>query len=143
MEYILFAFLALLCSAGTMIFDKLATKSISHLFSVFLRTLFMSVSSFIIILCFGHLGDMFNLSIEEWIYLVVSCLLCLSNCYFYFKAIKVAPIDSFSSFNQTGQLFFTNLLFLIFQFGAVINKDKPFSIVLYILGLVVLLGTMI
>lgn len=143
MEYVLFASFALLASAGNTIFNRLGSNHASVLANSTIKSFFIVIACFFICLAFGHVPNIYSLTPEQisWI-IVVGALTCI-DWFFYFLAIKRSHLEAFAPFCASGILFFSNLVFSIFTFGAVTNGGKPLNVVLYFIGLAFLLGSLI
>ena len=143
MEYVLFASLALLASAGNTIFNRLGANHASALANSTIKSFFIVVACFFICLAFGHVPTLYSLSLEQWGWIgLVGALTCI-DWFFYFLAIKRSHLEAFAPFCASGILFFSNLVFSIFTFGMVTNNGKPINVVLYFIGLAFLLGSLI
>ena len=141
MEYILYAFLALLASAGNTIFNRLGANRASALTNATVKSFFIVITCFLICLIHGNLPVLYDLSGEDWIWIAVIGVFTAANWFLYFLAIKRTHLETFTNFNAADFLFLSNLLFLIFTFDAVTNGGKPLNIALYVIGLVsVLIG---
>lgn len=139
MEYILFACLAMAASAANTIFNRISSNKVSVMLSAFLKSIFIVIATFLICACFGHVPTLYSLSGEQWLWIgIVGALTCF-NWIFYFAAIKNAHLEAFSPFEETSQLFFSNILFMIFTFSEVTNGGNPLNIVFFSLGLAILL----
>lgn len=143
MEYILFAFLALLASTGNTIFNRLGANHVSALSNSTIKSFFIVIACFLISLVYGHVPTLYSLSPEDWLWIgVVGVLTCL-DWFFYFLAIKRSHLEAFAPFCASGILFFSNTIFLIFTFGMVTNGGKPLNVVFYIIGLLFLLSSLL
>lgn len=143
MEYILFAFAALLASTGNTIFNRLGANHVSALSNSTIKSFFIVIACFIITAIYGHVPTLYALSLEQWLWIgAVGALTCL-DWFFYFLAIKRSHLEAFAPYCAAGILFFSNTIFLIFTFGMVTNGGKPLNIVFYIIGLLFLLGSLL
>ena len=142
-EYILFAFLALLASAGNTIFNRLGANHASALTNATIKSFFIVIACFIISAIFGHVPTLYTLALEQWLWILLIGALTSIDWFFYFLAIKKSHLEAFAPFCAAGILFFSNLLFSIFIFSSVTNGGKPLNIALYFLGLASLLGSLI
>ena len=143
MEYILFAFLALLASAGNTIFNRLGANHASALTNATIKSFFIVIACFIISAVFGHIPTLYTLTLEQWLWILLIGVLTSIDWFFYFLAIKKSHLEAFAPFCAAGILFFSNLLFSIFILSSVTNGGKPLNIALYFLGLASLLGSLI
>lgn len=141
-EYILFAFLALLASTGNTIFNRLGANHVSALTNSTIKSFFIVVACFIISAIYGHISVLYSLSWQEWLWIGALGVLTCLDWFFYFLAIKRSHLEAFAPFCASGILFFSNTVFLIFTFGMVTNGGKPLNVVLYIIGLLFLLGSL-
>lgn len=143
MEYILFAFLALLASAGNTIFNRLGANKASALTNAVLKSFFIVIACFIISVVFGHLPNLYSLTLEQWLWIGAIGALTSIDWFFYFLAIKRSHLEAFAPFCTAGILFVSNTLFSIFTFMAVTNGGKPVNITLYFVGLALLLAAIL
>ena len=143
MEYILFAFLALLASSGNTIFNKLGANKASAITNAVLKSFFMVIACFFISLAMGHVPTLYSLSKEQWLWISLVGVLMAINWLFYFLAIKRSHLEAFAPFTSAGTLFFANALFIIFTYALVTNGAKPLNVSLYFVGLALLLAALI
>lgn len=143
MEYILFAFLALLSSASNTIFNRICANKIGTLVSAVLKAFFIVIACLIISACFGHFSQLYSLTKEQWLWISVLGLITCADWIFYFLAIKRAHLEAFAPFEAASVLFLSNLLFSIFMFSTVTKGGTPINTVLFFLGLVALIGAML
>ena len=143
MEYILFAFLALLASAGNTIFNRLGTNRASALSNATLKSFFIVIACFLICLVFGHVPTLYSLELEQWLWILAVGALTAIDWLFYFLAIKRSHLEAFAPFCAAGILFISNVLFSIFTFSLVTNGGKPLNVVFYFVGLASLLASLI
>ena len=136
MEFILYSFLALLASAGNTIFNRLGANRASALTNATVKSFFIVITCFIICIIHGHLPVLYDLHGEDWIWIGLVGVFTAANWFLYFLAIKRTHLETFTNFIAADFLFLSNLLFLIFTFGAVTNGGKPLNIALYVIGLV-------
>lgn len=143
MEYILFAFLGLLASAGNTLFNRLGSNRASALTNATIKSFFIVLACFLISLAFGHVPTLYFLNLEQWLWILLIGALTSIDWFFYFLAIKRSHLEAFAPFCAAGILFFSNLLFSIFTFSLVTNGAKPLNIVLYFVGLACVLASLI
>jgi len=142
-EYILFAFLALLASSGNTIFNKLGANKASAITNAVLKSFFMVIACFFICLALGHVPTLYSLSKEQWLWLSLVGVLMAVDWLFYFLAIKRSHLEAFAPFCSAGTLFFANTLFIIFTYALVTNGGKSTNVALYFVGLALLLAALI
>lgn len=143
MEYILFAGLALLASASNTIFNRVSGSKINPLITAALKSFLVVVACFIISVCFGHLPTLYSLTKDQWFWIGAVGVVTILDWIFYFIAIKKAHLEAFASFDTACILFFSNLLFMFFMFSSVTKGGAVLNTILYVLGLLFLVGAMI
>ena len=143
MEYILFAFLALFASVGNTIFNRLGSNHASALTNATIKSFFILLACFFISLVMGHVPTLYDLTLEQVLWILLVGALTTIDWLFYFFAIRKAHLEAFAPFCAAGILFASNSLFSIFTFASVTNGGKPLNIVFYFLGLASLLGSLI
>lgn len=143
MEYLLFAFLALLASAANTIFNRISANKIGTLVSAVLKAFFITILILLLSVCLGHFDLLYSLTDEQWIWMGVLGLVTSADWIFYFLSIKRAHLEAFAPFEAAGVLFLSNLLFSIFMFSSVTNNGDPLNTVLFFMGLACVLGAML
>lgn len=143
MDYLFYAGLALLASALNTIFNRISSNKIGTIVSAVLKAFFIVIAAFVITCCFGDLDKLYNLSNEEWIWLGVLGLVTCADWIFYFLSIKRAHLEAFAPFEAAAVLFFSNTLFLIFDFAVITKGVTPVNTILFFAGLAFLLGAMV
>lgn len=142
MQYLVFSILALIASASNTIFNRISSNKVGTLVSATIKAFFITIAAFILTCCFGNLPRIFSLSPSEYLWLGILGVITAVDWIFYFLAIKRAHLESFAPFEAAAVLFFSNLLFLIFEFTAVTNQGSFVSSLLFYVGLGFLLGAM-
>ncbi|MGI5089737.1 EamA family transporter [Treponema vincentii] len=98
----LFAFLSAVFAAFTSIFAKYGMKSIDSTLATAIRTVVVLVLAWGIIFATGNIKGIKDLTVANWVFLVLSGLATGASWLCYFKAIqigevsRVAPIDKLS-----------------------------------------------
>ncbi|UTC57386.1 EamA family transporter [Treponema sp. OMZ 305] len=98
----LFAFLSAVFAAFTSIFAKYGMKSIDSTLATAIRTVVVLVLAWGIIFANGNIKGIKDLTVANWVFLVLSGLATGASWLCYFKAIqigevsRVAPIDKLS-----------------------------------------------
>ncbi len=132
MEYILFASLALLASAGNTIFNRLGSNHASALINATVKSFFIVIACFLIVLGFGHINVLYDLPLEKWLWIILVGVLTSIDWFFYFLAIKKSHLEAFAPFCAAGTLFISNALFSIFTFSLVTNGGKQATLMMQI-----------
>lgn len=143
MEYVWFALLASLCAALNTILNRVSSNKVSFILSSALKSGFMIIFCFLICMVLGHIKNLYALEPEQWLFVILTGALTTCNWLFYFLAIKHSHLESFSPYIESSTLFFSNTLFMIFMFSVVVNVNSGLSIFFYILGLVLMFGSLI
>lgn len=142
MNYLLFAVLALIASASNTVFNRISANKVGTLVSATIKAFFIVIAAFIITCCLGDFKNIATLNKSEWIWVIILGLITSIDWIFYFLSIKRAHLESFAPFEASAVLFFSNLLFMLFEFSAVTNKGSFLSTLLFYSGLGFLLGAM-
>ncbi len=98
----LFSILSAVFAAFTAIFAKLGMKGIDSDLATAIRTVIILLLAWIIVFTKGGIGNIYNLTKQNWLFLVLSGLSTGLSWIFYFKAMQagkvsqVAPVDKAS-----------------------------------------------
>lgn len=142
-NYILFAFLALLASAGNVIFNRISSHKIGPILSSTIKSFFIIIACLIISAGFGNVQNLYSLTNDQWIWIGVLGAVTCVDWAFYFLAIKNSYLEAFAPYEAACVLFSSNLIFSIFMFNSVTNNGAPLNSALFFIGLVCLLVGMI
>ena len=102
MIWLIFALLAALLTSLNTIFAKIGLRSINSNFATFFRTGLVIICAFVMCFITNSLYEFPSLTLNNWIFLILSGLATGCSWICYFKALKmgdvnkVAPIDKFS-----------------------------------------------
>ena len=97
----------------------------------------------IIVLCFGHIKELYSLNKYDWMWVGVLGLITIVDWLFYFLALKRSHLEAFAPFDVSAILFFSNLLFSIFMISVVTSGATPLKITFYYAGLALILVSML
>lgn len=139
MEWILFSFLSLICLGANSIADKFSSSKAPSILSAVIKSFFMMFFCFLICLFFGHLENIKDITLEQWIFIIVAGLATAGDWFFYFAAIKRSHLDAFAPFEETSVLFCSNVMFSMFFLSSVTNGSKALNIALYFVGIACLI----
>lgn len=98
----LYALLSALFAALTAIFAKVGVRDINSNLATAIRTTFILLLTWGIVVCSGHVSELKDINRHTWCFLLLSGLATGLSWLFYFKAIqtgdvsRVAPIDKLS-----------------------------------------------
>ena len=140
--YILFAVLALFSSVGNTIFNRISSHKISSLLSAVIKSFMITLVCLIICLCFGHIGQLYSMSNQDWMWIGILGLITIVDWLFYFLALKRSHLEAFAPFEVSTILFVSNLLFSIFMFYTVTSGGSTLNIILFYIGLALILASM-
>ncbi len=144
MEYILFAVLALVASAANTIFNRFSSNNVSTALSAVIKSFLIIIACFAVCAIRGHVPTLYSLTSEQWLWIGLTGLLTSSNWIFYFAAIKRSHLEAFSPFEETSQIFLSNIMFLLPPlFMTTTHNGNVLNVTLYIIGLVFLAGALI
>lgn len=138
MEWILFSFLSLICLAANSVADKFSSSKTPAILTSAIKSFFMVIACLIIVVSFGHLGSISEITLEQWLFIILAGVSTALDWFFYFAAIKRSHLDAFSPMEETSILFCSNVMFSMFFLSAVTNGGKALNIVLYFLGIAAL-----
>jgi len=138
--YILFAFLSLFGNGANTIFNKYGGKNCSPYIFSFLKAVFIIIFSVLFAWITGGINQMFSLTGEQILWLVLGCAGFAANYILYMIAIKKSNLYGFSPFVEITQLLFSNVFFLIFLTPTVVNVNSFASVALYLGGIILLLS---
>lgn len=97
-----YALLSAFFAALTAVFAKMGIKNMDSDLATAIRTVIILMLAWGIILFKGNAGSLFNLSKQNWIFLILSGCATGASWIFYFKALQlgevsqVAPVDKLS-----------------------------------------------
>lgn len=143
MDYLIFAGLALLASALNTIFNRISANKIGTILSSVIKAFFIVIATFVITCCLGNLDSLYTLTKEEWIWVIALGFVTSADWIFYFLSIKRAHLEAFAPFDASAVLFFSNTLFLIFDFSVITKGATPVNTILFFIGLIFLFGAML
>ncbi len=143
MIWILFAILALFSSVGNTIFNRISSNKVGSILSACIKSLMITFACLIIVLCFGHIKELYSLNKYDWMWVGVLGLITIVDWLFYFLALKRSHLEAFAPFDVSAILFFSNLLFSIFMIGVVTSGATPLKITFYYVGLALILVSML
>lgn len=143
MTWILFAVLALFSSVGNTIFNRISSHNIGSILSACIKSFMITIACLIIVLCFGHISELYSLNNTDWIWVGVLGLVTIVDWLFYFLGLKRSHLEAFAPFEVSAILFFSNLLFSIFMISIVTSGATPLKIVFYYAGLALILASML
>lgn len=136
MNYIFLAIACLFLFLINTIFDKLASNNLSGILVSTVKAFICAIILIIYACITGTIKDIFVFNSTKEILMVIFFGITQScNWFLYFFAMKRSNLNAFSCFNETSFLFFANFWTLIFSFNGSINSTNPFSVVVYIIGL--------
>lgn len=142
MEYILFAFFALLSSVGNTIFNRISSHKIGSVLSATIKSILITIACFFICLAFGHVKQLYSLTNEQWMWVGILGLITVVDWLFYFLALKRSHLEAFAPFEASAILFTSNLLFSIFMTESATKGGSVRNILLVVFGLIFILGSM-
>ena len=143
MTWILFAVLALFSSVGNTIFNRISSHNIGSILSACIKSFMITIACLIIVLCFGHIRELYSLNNTDWIWIGVLGLVTIVDWLFYFLGLKRSHLEAFAPFEVSAILFFSNLLFSIFMISIVTSGATPLKIVFYYSGLALIFASML
>lgn len=141
MTYILLALLSALSTSLVTISIKIGTKNVSSSLLTFIRTFFVLIFSFIMVIITNDLSSFKSFDIYNWSFLIASGLSTGLSWVFYNAAIKYGDVNKVVPIDKSSFIL-TSILFLIFFFSDTTkNGDVGTIIVLFISIILMGVGT--
>lgn len=143
MTYILLALLSALSTSLVTISIKIGTKNVSSSLLTFIRTFFVLIFSFIMVIITNDLSSFKSFDIYNWSFLIASGLSTGLSWVFYNAAIKYGDVNKVVPIDKSSFIL-TSVLFLIFFFSDTTkNGDVGTIIVLFISIILMGVGTLL
>ena len=143
MIWLIISLIGAIATSLTTIFAKIGLKNVNSNFATFYRTGIIIIFSLIICLITNSLSQVTVLSLQNWLFLILSGLLTGCSWLCYFKAIKLGSINKVAPIDKSSFVL-TSILFLIFFFDDTTKGGNPLTITMLILAIVLMLiGTIL
>ncbi|CDC45341.1 drug/metabolite transporter [Firmicutes bacterium CAG:449] len=143
MIYILFAFLSALFTSLTTIFAKIGIKNVNSNFATWFRT--GIVILFSLLLCFlsGSIYQFNNLTVNNYVFLVLSGLATGCSWLCYYKALKLGDINKVAPIDKSSFIL-TSILFMIFFFDSTTKNGNVVTIIMLFVSIILMfIGTLL
>ena len=143
MIWLIFALLAALLTSLNTIFAKIGLRSISSNFATFFRTGIVIICAFVMCLITNSLYEFPSLTLNNWIFLILSGLATGCSWICYFKALKMGDVNKVAPIDKSSFIL-TSILFLIFFFNDTTKGGNILTIVILIVSLALMfIGTLL
>ena len=143
MIYILFAFLSALFTSLTTVFAKIGIKNVNSNFATWFRT--GIVILFSLLLCFlsGSIYQFNNLTVNNYVFLVLSGLATGCSWLCYYKALKLGDINKVAPIDKSSFIL-TSILFMIFFFDSTTKNGNVVTIFMLFVSIILMfIGTLL
>lgn len=143
MIYILFAFLSALFTSLTTVFAKIGIKNVNSNFATWFRT--GIVILFSLLLCFlsGSIYQFNNLTVNNYVFLVLSGLATGCSWLCYYKALKLGDINKVAPIDKSSFIL-TSILFMIFFFDSTTKNGNVVTIIMLFVSIILMfIGTLL
>lgn len=143
MIYILFAFLSALFTSLTTVFAKIGIKNVNSNFATWFRT--GIVILFSLLLCFlsGSIYQFNNLTVNNYVFLVLSGLTTGCSWLCYYKALKLGDINKVAPIDKSSFIL-TSILFMIFFFDSTTKNGNVVTIIMLFVSIILMfIGTLL
>ena len=143
MIYILFAFLSALFTSLTTVFAKIGIKNVNSNFATWFRT--GIVILFSLLLCFlsGNIYQFNNLTVNNYVFLVLSGLATGCSWLCYYKALKLGDINKVAPIDKSSFIL-TSILFMIFFFDSTTKNGNVVTIIMLFVSIILMfIGTLL
>ena len=143
MFWLLLAVLAAVSTSLTTIFAKMGIKDVKSNFATFYRTGIVIVCCVTMCLITGSFSKLTSITLNNWIFLIISGIATGCSWLCYYKAIKLGDINKVAPIDKSSFVL-TSILFLIFFFNDTTNGGNVLTISLLAVSIVLMLvGTML
>ena len=143
MIWLIFALLAALLTSLNTIFAKIGLRSINSNFATFFRTGIVIICAFVMCLITNSLYEFPSLTLNNWIFLILSGLATGCSWICYFKALKMGDVNKVAPIDKSSFIL-TSILFLIFFFDDTTKGGNILTIVILIVSLALMfIGTLL
>ena len=143
MIYILFAFLSALFTSLTTIFAKIGIKNVNSNFATWFRT--GIVILFSLLLCFlsDSIYQFNSLTVNNYVFLVLSGLATGCSWLCYYKALKLGDINKVAPIDKSSFIL-TSILFMIFFFDSTTKNGNVVTIIMLFVSIILMfIGTLL
>lgn len=143
MIYILFAFLSALFTSLTTVFAKIGIKNVNSNFATWFKT--GIVILFSLLLCFlsGSIYQFNNLTVNNYVFLVLSGLATGCSWLCYYKALKLGDINKVAPIDKSSFIL-TSILFMIFFFDSTTKNGNVVTIFMLFVSIILMfIGTLL
>ena len=143
MIYILFAFFSALFTSLTTIFAKIGIKNVNSNFATWFRT--GIVILFSLLLCFlsGSIYQFNCLTVDNYVFLVLSGLATGCSWLCYYKALKLGDINKVAPIDKSSFIL-TSILFMIFFFDSTTKNGNVVTIIMLFVSIILMfIGTLL
>lgn len=143
MFWLLLAVLAAVSTSLTTIFAKIGIKDVKSNFATSYRTGIVIVCCVMMCLMTGSFSKLTSITLNNWIFLIISGIATGCSWLCYYKAIKLGDINKVAPIDKSSFVL-TSILFLIFFFNDTTNGGNVLTISLLAVSIVLMLvGTML
>lgn len=133
--WIYYALLSAFFAALTAIFSKLGVKDINSNLATAIRTAIILLLTWGIVILSGKMHGIKDISIQTWIFLLLSGIATGLSWLFYFKAIQIGNVSQVAPIDKLSLVFTILLAFMILK--------EPISPKVIIGGVLILTGTIV
>ena len=143
MIYILFAFLSALFTSLTTVFAKIGIKNVNSNFATWFKT--GIVILFSLLLCFlsSSIYQFNNLTVNNYVFLVLSGLATGCSWLCYYKALKLGDINKVAPIDKSSFIL-TSILFMIFFFDSTTKNGNVVTIIMLFVSIILMfIGTLL
>ena len=143
MTYILLALLSALSTSLVTISIKIGTKNVSSSLLTFIRTFFVLIFSFIMVIITNDLSSFKSFDIYNWSFLIASGLSTGLSWVFYNAAIKYGDVNKVVPIDKSSFIL-TSILFLIFFFSDTTKNGDVGTIIVFFISIILMgVGTLL
>ena len=143
MLWLILALVGAVATSLTTIFAKIGIKNVNSDFATFFRTGIVIVCALLLTFITGSIYSIANLTVSNWLYLLLSGVCTGFSWLCYYKALKLGNINKVAPIDKSSFVL-TSILFVIFFFNDTTNNGNPLTIGMLALSIVLMLiGTVL
>lgn len=138
MVWFILSLIAAIATSLTTIFSKIGIRNVNSNYTTFFRTLVVVICAFVMTLITGSISEIGELSIGNWIFLILSGLCTGLSWICYYRALKLGSVNKVAPIDKSSFIL-TSILFLIFFFDETTNNKDILTIVMLFASIILIL----
>ncbi len=141
MTWIIIALMGAVFTALTAILGKLGVKDVNSNFATSYRTLIVIICSLIMCILSGSINTFKDLTLSNYIFLILSGVATGCSWLCYYKALKLGDVNKVTPIDKSSFIL-TSILFIIFFFNDTTKNGDLLTIIMLVVSIILMgLGT--